>query len=73
MEEPASPVQPDGRSERAWRVSLRDCVLPPGRDEGEERWLICSHAPLKDYSGKASAFDGCADGPEPIAAQTVGD
>lgn len=53
-------------------VSFCDTVLP-GREGGEELWLICSHAPLKDYICKASAFNGCADSPEPVTAQTFGD
>lgn len=79
---PASPVQPDRRSERgscreAWRVFVQDRVtafffFKEGK-VGEELWLIRSHAPLKDYSGKASAFNGWTDSPDPRTAQTVGD
>lgn len=48
------------------------CILLSGREGGEELWLNGSHAPLKDYSCKASAFNGCTDSPEPITAQAVG-
>lgn len=54
-------------------LEQRCCILLPVREEEEELWLTCSHAPLKDYICKASAFNSCADSPEPIAAQTAGD
>lgn len=41
--------------------------------ELKELWLTCSHAPLKDYSFKASAFNDCTGSPEPVTAQTDGD
>lgn len=42
-----------------------------GGGGGEELWLICSHASLKDYSCKASAFNGCTDSSGPITAQAT--
>lgn len=78
------PVQPDRRRERGssqrsleglhQRQHCCICNLLPGREGREEPWrLIGSHAPLKDYSCEASAFDGHTDGPKLSAAQTVAD
>lgn len=79
VEKPSSPVQQGRRSKRvkyrrALRLSVRDSALLIQEGKGkEELWLFFRHAPLKDYSCKASAFNSCTDSSEPITTQTVGD